>query len=81
MTKSAMAKRLAQLLKELEQFDPAWKDDEEPDLGRKEVARAFERFKLDPQKPRHQQWLLFFLAHAVFGRRKAGRPKTKPTTI
>jgi hypothetical protein len=81
MAKNAIAKRLAELLKELEQLDPVWKDNEQPDLGRKEVRAAFRAFKLDPQKPRHQQWLLFFLAHVVFGQRKAGRHKKKPTTI
>jgi hypothetical protein len=80
MAKNAMAKRLAQLLKELEQFDPDWKDGK-ADLSRPQVRDAFRAFKLDPQKPRHQRWLLLFLALIVFGRRLPGRPKKKPTTI
>jgi hypothetical protein len=80
MAKNAMAKRLAELLKDFAQFDPAWKDGK-PDLSRPEVRAAFRAFKLDPQKPRHQRWLLQILALVVFGQRLPGRPKKKPTTI
>jgi hypothetical protein len=80
MAKNAMAKRLAELLKAHEQFDPDWKDGE-PDLSRPEVRDAFRAFKLDPQKPRHQRLLLQILALVVFGQRLPGRPKKKPTTI
>ena len=74
-----MAKRLADFQQFIEQIDDYVKC--EPDLGRPEVRAAFRAFKLDPQKPRHQRWLLLFLALIVFGQRKAGRPKKKPTTI
>jgi hypothetical protein len=80
MAKNAMAKRLTELLKALEEFDPAWKD-HEPYLDRHEVTAAFERVGLDPQEPRHHRWLLLFLALVVFGQRAPGRPKKKPTTI
>jgi hypothetical protein len=76
MAKNLMAERLAEFLKELPQFDPAWKD-REPDLSHQAVRAAFRKFKLDPRKPHHQRRLLLLLALVVFGRRKAGRPKGK----
>jgi hypothetical protein len=82
MAKNLMAERLADFQQEIiGKVDGDLFDLNEPDLSRRAVRDAFRAFKLDPQNPHHQRWLLFFLAHVVFGRRLPGRPKGKRTII
>jgi hypothetical protein len=78
MAKDAMSKRLADFLGEFARYDGDLVDfKSEPDLmNYPAVLAAFKRFRLDPQEPHHQRWLLVVLAHIVFGRRQRGpQPK------